>query len=175
MDRSRTTPVPVLVLVALCLAAAFLLVGTSAPAQGQAKAPAQPLVDPMRGAAPVPTVISPPPIFPTENKDVRRARQFAMQPPTIPHTIDGYQVDKAYNRCMTCHARTAVQESGAIPVSVTHYMDRNNNVLAEISPRRYFCIQCHVAQADAKPLVNNTFVDVERLLKRKPGVLGSSQ
>jgi len=175
MDRSRFTAVPVVVVGALVTAAALLLFGPSAPAQGNGKAPAPALVDPMRGAIPVPSESRPPPIFATENKDVRRARQFAMQPPTIPHSIDGYQVDKDFNRCMACHARTQVQESGAIPVSVTHYMDRNNNVLAEISPRRYFCIQCHVAQADAKPLVNNTFVDVERLLQRKPGVLGSTK
>ncbi|MBA4281843.1 MAG: nitrate reductase, partial [Ralstonia sp.] len=35
-------------------------------------------------------------------------------------------------------------------------------------PRRFFCTQCHVPQADAKPLVTNTFVDVDQLLKRKP-------
>ena len=26
-----------------------------------------------------------------------------------------------------------------------------------MSPRRYFCNQCHVPQSDAKPLVGNTF------------------
>ena len=54
-------------------------------------------------------------------------------------------------------------------------MDRDNNVLADVSPRRYFCTQCHVPQADAKPLVGNSFVDVEQLLQRKPGVMGSSK
>ena len=40
-------------------------------------------------------------------------------------------------------------------MSVSHYMDRDGNFLAEISPRRYFCEQCHVVQFDAKPLVEN--------------------
>ncbi|BAN97353.1 hypothetical protein E05_25870 [Plautia stali symbiont] len=26
-----------------------------------------------------------------------------------------------------------------------------------VSPRRYFCLQCHVPQTDAKPVVENTF------------------
>ena len=49
----------------------------------------------------------------------------------------------------------------AVPVSVTHYMDRDGKVLAEISPRRYFCEQCHVVQVDARPLVDNRFEDVD--------------
>ena len=46
-------------------------------------------------------------------------------------------------------------------------MDRDGNFLAEISPRRYFCNQCHVTQKDAKPLVDNTFVDMDTLMKAK--------
>ena len=89
------------------------------------------------------------------------------------HFFDGYQLDKDFNRCMFCHARTKTEETGAIPVSITHYMDRDNNVLAEVSPRRYFCTQCHVPQADAKPLVGNSFVDVETMLRRAGGEKGA--
>jgi cytochrome c-type protein NapB len=35
--------------------------------------------------------------------------------------------------------------------------------LGDISPRRYFCMQCHVPQTDAKPLVDNVFTPVESL------------
>jgi len=132
-------------------------------------AQAQGLVDAMRGPVPIASETRPPLLYPTENKDVRRTRNYTMQPPTIPHKIDGYQLDKDYNRCMFCHARTRTEETQAIPVSITHYMDRNNNVLADVSPRRYFCTQCHVPQAEAKPLVVNTFTDVETLLKRPAG------
>ena len=45
-------------------------------------------------------------------------------------------------------------------------MDRDGNFLAEISPRRYFCEQCHVAQVDARPLVENRFEDVDEIIKR---------
>lgn len=88
-----------------------------------------------------------------------------MQPPVIPHKIDGYQLDLKVNKCMSCHARTRTGESQAPMVSVTHYMDRDNNFLADLSPRRYFCVQCHVPQLDAKPLVDNEFIDIDHLLK----------
>jgi cytochrome c-type protein NapB len=51
-------------------------------------------------------------------------------------------------------------------ISVTHYMDREGNFLAELSPRRYFCLQCHVPQAELKPLVGNRFVDVDTMLDK---------
>ena len=35
--------------------------------------------------------------------------------------------------------------------------DREGGELSNISPRRYFCMQCHVPQTDAKPLVGNRF------------------
>ena len=41
-------------------------------------------------------------------------------------------------------------------ISVTHFMDRDGQVLADVTPRRYFCTACHVPQTDAQPLVPNT-------------------
>jgi cytochrome c-type protein NapB len=122
-------------------------------------------IDAMRGATPVGEETNPPLLAPVENNDVRRQRAYSMQPPTIPHKIDGYQVDRNFNRCLDCHARERTQETQAVPLSVTHYMNRDGNVLAEVSPRRYFCIQCHVPQADAKPLVGNSFRDVTDILR----------
>ena len=58
-----------------------------------------------------------------------------------------------------------IEQTQAIPLSVTHYMDRGGNVLADISPRRYFCNQCHVAQMGVKPLIANTFRDVDTVMK----------
>jgi len=123
-------------------------------------------VDSMRGPTPLDKTTVPPALADTDNSDVRRARNYAMQPPVIPHKIDGYQVDRNANKCMMCHARTRTQESQAPMVSVTHFMDREGNFLAELSPRRYFCQQCHVPQADLKPLVDNTFMDVDTLLTK---------
>ena len=107
-----------------------------------------------------------PPIGTVENKDERRTRAYPMQPPTIPHKIDGYQVDKDSNKCMFCHSRKKATEMKAPMVSVTHYMNRDGNFLSEISPRRYFCTQCHVIQEDVKPLVENDFIDADSLIKQ---------
>ena len=101
------------------------------------------------------------------NKDIKKARNYPMQPPVIPHTIRSYEVNKYNNKCMSCHSRQRTEKSQAPMVSVTHFMNRDGNFLAEISPRRYFCNQCHVTQLDAEPLVENTFTDMHSLMKQK--------
>ncbi|MES0881552.1 nitrate reductase cytochrome c-type subunit [Roseibium sp. SCP14] len=107
-------------------------------------------------AAPMPKVV---------NTDIRQVRNYPEQPPLIPHKIDNYQVDKNSNKCLTCHSRAAIGESQAPMVSITHFMNRDNQFLASVTPRRYFCNQCHVVQTDAKPLVENDFVDVDTVLE----------
>lgn len=143
------------------LAAAALLGG------GLLVAHAVDTTDRMRGAA-ITETTKPPPIVNPDNSDIKRVRNYSMQPPVIPHKVEGYQLDKNANRCMFCHARTRTQESQAPMISVTHFQDRSGNHLAELSPRRYFCMQCHVPQAEVKPLVDNRFVDVDTLLNAPP-------
>lgn len=99
--------------------------------------------------------------------DIKMKRSYPMQPPVIPHNIQGYQVDINVNKCLSCHARSRAEESQATMISVTHYMDREGNFLADVSPRRYFCNQCHVQQMDAKPMVENTFQDIDTILKQE--------
>lgn len=101
--------------------------------------------------------------------DVRRQRAYPDQPPVIPHSIEGYQLSVNTNRCLSCHRREFTQESGAPMISVTHYMTREGQMLADVSPRRYFCTACHVPQADAKPLVGSTFRDMSELGARPAG------
>ncbi len=84
-------------------------------------------------------------------------RDFVQMPPRIPHTISGYQINKNFNKCMDCHAWQKTKESGATKISVTHFKTREGVELDSVSPRRYFCTQCHVPQSDAKPLVANTY------------------
>jgi nitrate reductase (cytochrome), electron transfer subunit len=84
-------------------------------------------------------------------------RDFVQQPPLIPHTISGYQITKNFNKCMDCHAYPKAKAANAPKVSVTHFRTREGTELDNISPRRYFCTQCHVPQTDARPLVENTF------------------
>ena len=106
-----------------------------------------------------------PPLAREENFDIKRGRAYTSQPPTIPHAIEKYEITRNVNMCMYCHARVRNQEFGAPMVSATHYMDRDYDFLAEISPRRYFCTQCHVVQTDASPPVDNNFMDVDDILK----------
>ena len=101
------------------------------------------------------------------NTDIKQGRNYPMQPPLIPHKIRDYQVDLKVNKCMSCHSRRRTEDTQAPMVSVTHYMDRDGNFLAEISPRRYFCAQCHVPQMDTRELVENTFVDMYSLMDEK--------
>lgn len=108
---------------------------------------------------------TPPPLLNYINDDTKKQRNYPMQPPVIPHRIDGYQTDLYANKCLSCHARKRTSESQAPMVSVTHYMDRDGNFRADISPRRYFCNQCHVAQTNAKPTVENMFIDMDLLPK----------
>jgi cytochrome c-type protein NapB len=116
---------------------------------------------------------TPPRMSRVENQSIKRKRAYPMQPPTTPHKIDGYQVDLNVNKCLSCHSRKLTENSQAPMVSVTHYMDRQGNFLADVSPRRYFCEQCHVTQSEAQPLIANEFVDIDQLLGApKPVVKG---
>jgi nitrate reductase (cytochrome), electron transfer subunit len=118
---------------------------------------AAPLVDAMRGPTPITKEATPPRLANAVNDDQRQPRNYRYQPPVIPHRVDGYQVDKNFNKCLDCHARGKTAFSQAVPVSETHYIDRSGKVLEHVSTRRYFCQQCHVAQDAVKPLVGNTF------------------
>jgi len=115
------------------------------------------LVDAMRGPAPILTATQPPRLSNEVNDDTRLPRNFAQQPPIIPHRVNGYQIDKNFNKCLDCHAHTKTEFSQAVPVSLTHFVDREGQRLGQVSTRRYFCLQCHVPQESAKPLVGNTF------------------
>lgn len=129
--------------------------------------PAGDQIDGIRRGAPVNQEIAAPLLARVENTDIKRNRAYPMQPPTIPHSIDNYQIDKNSNRCLLCHSRANADKFQAPPVSVTHYMDRNDQFLATISPRRYFCNQCHVVQTDAKTLVANNFKDIDTILSEE--------
>ncbi len=163
----------VAVLLGIVIALSFRL-GDRKPLPGVAPPPPAPVgehvlphgaqVDALRRGTPVDQESSPPPMARVLNVDIKRERAYPMQPPTIPHSIDNYQITLNTNRCMLCHARANAADFQAPPVSVTHYMDRDDQFLATISPRRYFCNQCHVIQTDAQPLVANGFRDVDSVL-----------
>lgn len=95
-------------------------------------------------------------------------RNYPEQPPMIPHSIRGYQIDKNFNMCLVCHSRSASPQTGAPMVSITHFYDRDGQALAAVSPRRYFCIQCHLPQDDVQPARSNNFKSIDAMLQQQP-------
>ena len=97
----------------------------------------------------------------TPGEQEKIARNFEQQPPLIPHKIDGYRIDKKANRCLECHDRPNYKEENAPKIGDSHYKDRDGKELTHIWMGRYNCNQCHVPQADAQPLVSNTFQSIK--------------
>jgi len=91
------------------------------------------------------------------------ASAYVYQPPLIPHQIRHYELSLNANKCLSCHSFKNSHESGATKISVTHYETREGQVLSDVSPRRYFCLQCHVPQVAADALIENDFKPVDSL------------
>lgn len=123
-------------------------------------------LDSLRQHAPIEVEPPAPPLADRVEDDLRQPRAYPEQPPVIPHNIEGYEVSMNANRCLTCHSRQFTAMFQAPMISITHFMDRDNQILAAVSPRRYFCTQCHVPQTDAPTLIDNTFEDVDEILDR---------
>jgi cytochrome c-type protein NapB len=148
---------------AIALLVAAVAAGTGALA-------AETLNSALRGSTPLNDEGPASPMPPTRNTAEKEARNYPEQPPVIPHSIDGYQIDINGNKCLSCHARARTAESQAPMVSITHFMDRDGQFLASVSPRRFFCTECHVPQSVVNLPVSNDFIDIDTLLSRtNPG------
>jgi nitrate reductase (cytochrome), electron transfer subunit len=75
--------------------------GTASLAQDTA-----PLSLPLRGPTPLDQIAPAPRMTPMRNTTEREVRNYPEQPPVIPHTIEGYQIDLNGNKCLSCHARS---------------------------------------------------------------------
>lgn len=91
----------------------------------------------------------------------RMPLNYVNQPPMVPHSVEGYQVTTNTNRCLQCHGVSSYRATGAPRISPTHFTDSNGHVLADVAPRRYFCLQCHVPQSDTPAIVENTFTPLK--------------
>ena len=118
----------------------------------------------LRGSTPLDQEGQAPVMTPEQNTSQRDIRNYPEQPPLIPHSTEGYEISINGNKCLSCHARSRVHESQAPMISITHFADRDGQFLASISPRRYFCTQCHVPQHNVRAPVANDFVDIDTLL-----------
>jgi len=84
-------------------------------------------------------------------------RNFTDQPPLVSHAVDKYPITLTTNKCMDCHSLENYKKEKATKIPSTHFVGADGKTLANVSSRRHFCLQCHVPQFDAKPLVSNTF------------------
>jgi cytochrome c-type protein NapB len=142
------------------LALAIMLAAASTPLL------AQTVSSGLRGSTPLNEEGPAAPMTPQRNTAERETRNYPEQPPVIPHSIDGYQIDINGNKCLSCHARARTGESQAPMVSITHFMDRDGQFLASVSPRRFFCTECHVPQHVVTPPVTNDFIDIDAMFSR---------
>jgi cytochrome c-type protein NapB len=86
------------------------------------------------------------------------ARTFTSQPPVIPHAVENFdEITLEENQCLTCHSAANYQKKKAPKIGDSHFRDREGKVLPQASAARHNCVQCHVPQVDAPPLVENDF------------------
>jgi nitrate reductase (cytochrome), electron transfer subunit len=92
------------------------------------------------------------------------ARTFEGQPPVIPHAVTNFdEITLEENQCMTCHSREKSKEKNAPVVGDSHFLNpATGKVQTTVSMARHNCVQCHVPQVDAPPLVENQFVGYQK-------------
>jgi nitrate reductase (cytochrome), electron transfer subunit len=101
-----------------------------------------------------------------EEADTTLPKAFEDAPPAIPHSIaDSSMITLKSNKCLKCHddqdlwgKEKDADEPSAMPES--HYVDFRRDpgaVKPKVIGSRYFCLQCHVPQAEVDLLVENSF------------------
>jgi len=121
--------------------------------------------------------VTPPPVEYTKaapGQAKKFARSYENAPPMIPHSVEGLvPITRKNNACLGCHMPNVAKSMGATPISPTHFKDffaatkeklqkfkgaaKVHSDPNDIAPQRFNCTQCHAPQANAKPLVENTF------------------
>lgn len=97
----------------------------------------------------------------------RMPKAYSTLPPQVGHTLTEYlPITLEDNECLDCHDRRKyLNRKGwswkvgrKLPMPDDHYGTFNKQGGAEdVAGARYNCTQCHVAQTNAQPLVENTF------------------
>jgi len=113
------------------------------------------------------------------------ARSYVNAPPLVPHSVEGLlPITRKSNQCLSCHMPDVAKGVGATPIPKSHFTDfrpktkiaKDGSVVKEgktiknssdiktvahslktLSMARFNCSQCHVPQANVKPLVKNNF------------------
>lgn len=83
------------------------------------------------------------------------ARTFKGQPPLIPHALLNFdEITVGSNPCLDCHL-TGEYKKGMPKIANSHLSVTGPKPTLNMA--RWQCNSCHVAQVDAKPLVENEF------------------
>lgn len=135
----------------------LLVAAAAVAAASWGTAIAQDTVQSLRGESDVTDTTPVAQPFKQERSQSALPRAYRQQPPLIPHKIDAYEIDLKVNQCMNCHDWPNNVDVGAPKISETHYFDRDGVALDHVAQTRWFCTQCHVPQADARPLIGNEF------------------
>lgn len=86
------------------------------------------------------------------------ARAWHSAPPQVSHTMENMVMTPKKNTCLECHDRETYEMAEAPVMGDSHYRNtREGKDLDKMYQGRFNCVQCHVGQVDAAPLVANTF------------------
>ncbi len=129
----------------------FAVAGCSGQNGSEATAPVN--VKSLAGDTTVPVTLPAAELAQYPQKGHAIARNYAQQPPLIPHKAD-YPITLKRNTCLSCHAWDKAERMHAIAIPKSHVIDDNGT----LNGRNYSCNQCHVPQASNKQaIVGNRF------------------
>ncbi len=88
-------------------------------------------------------------------------RTYKGQPPLIPHEVEKYlPITVEENDCLDCHISDDFKGRKMPRMGDSHFSktETEPDGSPKVNMSRWQCNSCHVAQVDAPPLVENTFV-----------------
>lgn len=88
-------------------------------------------------------------------------RTFSGQPPLIPHATTKYEpITLEENACLDCHISDEFKGKKMPRIGESHFSKtrKEDDGTPAVNMVRWQCNSCHVTQADAPPLVENSFV-----------------
>ena len=95
---------------------------------------------PLRGPTPLDQIAPAPRMTPMRNTSEREVRNYPEQPPVIPHSIEGYQIDLNGNKCLVgkrCgRAQSMMRATGSSKLSRNCIRARGGSCLSKASTIR---------------------------------------
>jgi cytochrome c-type protein NapB len=88
-------------------------------------------------------------------------RTFTGQPPLIPHAVAKYEpITLEDNACLNCHITDEFKGKKMPRIGDSHFSKTRKEAdgTPAVNMARWQCNSCHAPQADARPLIENTFV-----------------